>query len=200
MTTYGFLDCVTRSLANLREHDCIDRMVDALETVRNIRGRLFILGNGGGAAHASHAAADFRTLCGIEAYSFDNLANITALANDLGWEHTAMKWLEASQLEHGDALLVISVGGGDPDVKVSTNIVNALGYAKQQRASVLGIVGRDGGYTAAVADECILIPCDDPTLMTPVVEGVQAVLLHLMVADSRLASAKPKWESLECHH
>jgi len=197
MSSYTFLDCVIRSLETLT-HEHIDRLIDELVSLRECRGRLFILGNGGGAAHASHAAADFRTLCGIEAYSFDNVGNLTALTNDLGWEHAAEQWLKASNLDHQDAVLVISVGGGDADANVSPNIVKALQYAKQESATVLGIVGRNGGYTDSVADECVVIPCHDPDLVTPVVEGVQSVLLHLLVASPRLNLVKPKWESLEC--
>ena len=196
MSSYAFFDCVIHSLETLK-HMNIDRLVDVLATTRDTGGRLFVLGNGGGAAHASHAAADFRTLCGIEAYSFDNTANLTALTNDLGWEHSAEQWLKASRLSSLDTVMVVSVGGGDAKANVSPNIVRALDYAKQKCAGVIGIVGRDGGYTATVADECIVIPCDEPGLVTPVVEGIQSVLLHLLVSDPLLNTAKPKWESME---
>lgn len=191
-----FIECVQRSLAAL-DLAAVGRIVSELVALRDRGGRLFILGNGGGAAHASHAAADFRTLCGIEAYCpSDNAANLTALTNDEGFENAYAAWLRASRYTDSqacaDALMVVSVGGGSESPPVSQNIVNGI----RMSANVLGIVGRDGGYTAQHSRACVVIPCDRPDWVTPVVEGVQAVVLHMIVSDPRLQRKKAKWESV----
>lgn len=172
----------------------IDKMAQLIANVRERGGRIFFLGNGGGAAHASHAAADFRKLAGIESYAVnDNMAGVTAHTNDSGWGTSADKWLSESRLCGRDLLFVISVGGGDAVHNVSPNIVVAMLCAQACGASVAGIVGRDGGHTAGVADACIVIP----SMSTPHVEGIQAVLLHLLVSHPLVAKEKPKWESVQ---
>lgn len=189
-----FTECVQRSLGLLKLND-IYAITRELVDLRARGGRLFIIGNGGGAAHASHAAADFRTLCGIEAYCpSDNAANLTALANDEGWDNAYENWLRLS-MRPMDALLVISVGGGNESRSISTNVVNAVRLAKILHAPVLGVVGRDGGYAARNSTASVVIPCDHPEWTTPVVEGLQAVILHLIVTE--LAVKKPKWESTD---
>lgn len=191
-----FLECVQRSLMTL-DLAAVGNIVSELRVLRDRGGRLFVIGNGGGAAHASHAVADFRTLCGIEAYSPDNLPNLTALANDEGWPETYRQWLETSWLGVEDAVLVVSVGGGDAVRNVSANLVRAVELAIERTAAILGILGRDGGYTAQHATADVLIPCDRPEWVTPVVEGVQSVVLHMIVSDPRLAVKKAKWESVD---
>ena len=165
-----------------------------LEALGVLKGRLFVLGVGGSAANASHAVNDFRKLCGIEAYSFDNLAELTARTNDDGWENCFKDWIIASRLNEKDMVLVFSVGGGKKGV--SENIIEALKYAKKKKAKITGIVGRDGGYTKKVADICILIPTVSEYLITPYVEIMQSVLWHLLVFHPYLQIYQSKWESI----
>jgi D-sedoheptulose 7-phosphate isomerase len=175
----------------------VERLATALAVVREDGGRLFILGVGGSAAHASHAACDFRKLCGLEAYApTDNVAELTARANDDGWETVFASWLEGSRLDRRDAVLVFSVGGGNEESGVSVNLVRALEIAHRAGARVFGIVGRDGGHTRAVADECILIPVASEDRITAHTEGMCAVIWHLLVSHPKLQAATPKWESL----
>lgn len=190
----AFIECAQRSLAALDAAE-IDRLVLELASLRSRHGRLFCIGNGGGHSHASHAASDFRTLCGIEAYSFDNLANLTALANDEGFHNCYQKWLQASGFCDDDLLLVISVGGGDEAKHISENIVNAVSWATSR--FTLGICGRDGGYTGKNSAVCVLIPCDRPEWTTPITEGVQSLIAHMIVSDPRLSIKRPKWESAD---
>ena len=173
-----------------------EKAVDLLADVRARGGRLFILGVGGSAANASHAVNDFRKIAGLECYApTDNVSELTARTNDEGWATIFSEWLKGSRLNEKDALLVLSVGGGSVEKNVSANLVAALQLAKERRASVLGIVGRDGGYTAQVADVTILIPTVNPDNTTPHAEAFQAVVWHLFVSHPKLKVAQTKWES-----
>jgi D-sedoheptulose 7-phosphate isomerase len=175
----------------------IEKSVDLLAQARQEEGRLFILGVGGSAANASHAVNDFRKIVGIEAYApTDNVSELTARTNDEGWSTIFAKWLEVSRLKAKDLLLILSVGGGNLENNVSPNLVSALQYAKQIGSKVLGIVGRDGGYTAKVADACVVIPTPNPENTTPHAEAFQAVVWHLLVSHPKLKVAQTKWESV----
>jgi D-sedoheptulose 7-phosphate isomerase len=175
-----------------------EKAVDLLAAVRERHGRLFILGVGGSAANASHAVNDFRKIAGIECYApTDNVAELTARTNDEGWNSVFAEWLQGSRLNEKDALLIFSVGGGDDEKNVSANLVRAIRLAKARKASVLGIVGRDGGYTAKVADVAIVVPTVNPSNTTPHTEGFQAIVWHLFVSHPRLKVAETKWESLK---
>ena len=174
----------------------IEAVASGLADVRRKGGRLFILGVGGSAGHASHAVNDFRKICHFEAYTpTDNVSELTARTNDEGWATVFVEWLKGSRLNGKDALLVFSVGGGNAEKNVSPNLVTALQLAKERGASVLGIVGRDGGYTAQVADVCIIIPTVNPMNVTPHSEAFQAVVWHLLVSHPALKTAQTKWES-----
>ena len=173
-------------------------MITTLKKVRDQKGRLFILGIGGGAGHASHAVNDFRKLASIEAYTpADNVSEMTARANDDGFHTIFSNWLIGSNLGKKDAVLVFSVGGGNAEKNVSANIVEALKYTKKTGAKVLGVVGRDGGYTKKVADACVLVPVVNPENVTPHTEGYQAVVWHLIVSHPKFRSQKGKWESVQ---
>ncbi len=177
--------------------DRVEQVAEGLVTVRGRGGRLFILGVGGSAGHASHAVNDFRKICGFEAYTpTDNVSELTARANDEGWDTTFAEWLKGSRLDQRDGILVFSVGGGNAERNVSTNIVAALRLAEERGASIYGIVGRDGGATAQLADACIVIPPLFPDHITPHTEGLCAVLWHLLVSHPALAWATTRWESL----
>jgi D-sedoheptulose 7-phosphate isomerase len=174
----------------------IERMVGELSELRGRGGRLFILGVGGSAGNASHAVNDFRKICGIEAYApTDNVSELTARINDDGWETSFSEWLKVSRLSKSDALFVFSVGGGNLEKNVSPNLVRALQLAKEVGAKVLGVVGRDGGYTARVADACVVIPTVNPEGITPHTEAFQAVVWHLLVSHPELLKRAMKWES-----
>jgi len=174
----------------------LDRFAEMLAEVRGRGGRLFLLGVGGSAANASHAVNDFRKICGFEAYApTDNVSELTARTNDEGWSSVFMKWLKGSRLESRDALLVLSVGGGNLEKNVSPNLVSALQLAKERGAAIFGIVGRDGGYTARVADLAILIPTVNPANTTPHAEAFQGVVWHLLVSHPALKITETKWES-----
>ncbi len=174
----------------------IERAAELLVNLRERSGRLFILGVGGGAGHASHAVNDFRKIAGIEAYSpSDNVSELTARVNDEGWETSYANWLRGSRLKSQDMILVFSVGGGDLQRNISANLVRALQYAREMGATICGIVGRDGGYTAQVADACIMIPVVNPENITPHTEGFQALIWHLLVSHPRLRTSQMKWES-----
>jgi D-sedoheptulose 7-phosphate isomerase len=175
----------------------IERCAHGLAAVRARGGRLFILGVGGSAGHASHAVNDFRKLCEIECYApTDNVSELTARTNDEGWDTTFAAWLRTSRLERRDAVLVFSVGGGSEERQVSVNLVRALQLAQAVGASVFGVVGRDGGYTAAVADACVVIPPLYADHVTPHTEGLCAVVWHLLVSHPALARMATKWEQV----
>lgn len=174
--------------------DTIERAVEQLAAVRERGGRLFILGVGGSAANASHAVNDFRKLCGFECYApTDNVSELTARTNDEGWSTVFGEWLRGSRVNAKDGLLVLSVGGGDLERNVSPNLVVALQVAKDAGAAIVGIVGRDGGYTAKVADVCVIIPTVEASRVTPHSEAFQAVVWHLFVSHPRLKQNATKW-------
>jgi D-sedoheptulose 7-phosphate isomerase len=176
--------------------DAIERIASALGEVRDRGGRLFFLGVGGSAGNCSHAVNDFRKLAGFEAYApTDNVSELTARTNDEGWDTVFAAWLSGSRLRREDAVFVLSVGGGSLEKNISANLVRALQHAKSVGATVVGVVGRDGGYTAQVADECVIIPTVNPETITPHSEAFQAVVWHLLVSHPRLKSAPTKWES-----
>jgi D-sedoheptulose 7-phosphate isomerase len=190
-----YIDEATVILKQL-DQQAIEKMVERLVELRDRLGRLFFLGVGGGAGHASHAVNDFRKIAGIEAYTpTDNVSELTARVNDDGWETSFVNWLRGSRLKANDMVFVFSVGGGDPRRNISPNLVRALQYAKQVGATVCGVVGRDGGYTAQVADACVLIPVVHPETVTPHTESFQALVWHLLVSHPRLKAAEMKWES-----
>lgn len=173
-----------------------ERAADLLAEVRARGGRLFILGVGGSAANASHAVNDFRKIGGFEAYApTDNVSELTARTNDEGWTSVFVEWLKGSRLDGKDALLVFSVGGGNMEKNVSPNLVAALQLARECGSAIVGIVGRDGGYTAQVADVAIIVPTVNPANITPHSEAFQAVLWHLLVSHPKLKVAETKWES-----
>jgi D-sedoheptulose 7-phosphate isomerase len=174
----------------------LERMALLLRDVRANGGRIFFLGVGGGAGHASHAVNDFRKIAGFEAYApTDNVSELTARINDDGWDSCYREWLRGSRLSPRDAVFVFSVGGGNALRNVSTNLVRALQYARETGASICGIVGRDGGYTAQVADACIVVPVVNPAAITPHTESFQALLWHLLVSHPQLRVQEMKWES-----
>ena len=179
------------------DHAAVIRLVDLLAEARAGGGRLFVLGVGGSAGNASHAVNDFRKIAGFEAYApTDNVSELTARINDDGWETSFANWLKASRLTSRDCLLVFSVGGGDVGRKVSMNLVRALELAKEVGARIGAIVGRDGGFTATIADACVIIPTVSPERVTAHAEAFQAVVWHLLVAHPRLQAAPMRWESL----
>jgi D-sedoheptulose 7-phosphate isomerase len=187
----------TAAILDALERDAIERMAAALTRLRDAGGRLFILGVGGSAAHASHAVNDFRKVCGLEAYApTDNVSELTARINDDGWEGSLSGWLRGSRLARRDAVLVFSVGGGSRERQVSTNLVAALELAREVGAHIYGIVGREGGVTAQWAEEAIVIPPLFPDRVTPHTEAVCAVLWHLLVSHPCLSLASARWESL----
>ena len=177
--------------------DSIEQMIDILAETRKSGGRLFILGVGGSAANASHAVNDFRKICGMEAYApTDNVSELTARTNDEGWESVFVEWLKGSRLNEIDCILIFSVGGGNKEKNVSVNLVHALIYAKEQQAKIIGVFGRDGGYTAQVADAFCLIPVVNPVNTTPHTEAFHAVVWHALVSHPKLKLSDTKWESV----
>jgi D-sedoheptulose 7-phosphate isomerase len=193
--TRRYLDAVAE-LARAVDPELLDAMARALAALRERHGRLFILGVGGGAGHASHAVNDFRKLCLIEAYApTDNVSELTARTNDDGWESSFVGWLDVSRLAREDALLVFSVGGGSRERKVSVNLVNAIERASEAGAAIFGVVGAPGGTLGRLADVAILIDAP-PALRTPLVESLQAVVWHALVSHPELAAKPGHWESL----
>lgn len=176
----------------------VERMIDILIAIRKNQGRLFFLGVGGSAGNCSHAIADFRKIAGFEAYSpGDNVSELTARTNDEGWNTVFSEWLKGSNLNEKDGVFVFSVGGGNKEKNISANLVYALEYAKEIKAKILGIVGRDGGFTAKVADACVVVPVVNPNTITPHSESFQGIIWHLIVSDPRLMKMKNKWESTD---
>jgi len=189
---------LTEAVQIVKELDAgtIEKMVGLLCDLRERRGRLFIIGVGGSAGHAAHAVGDFRKIAGIEAYApTDNIAELTARTNDEGWETTLVESLKVSRLSDSDMVFVFSVGGGDLDRNISPNLVRALDYARDRGARIVGVVGRDGGYTARVADACVIVPTVNPEMITAHTESFQALVWHLMVSHPDLQRAPMKWES-----
>jgi len=194
--TAQFLDEARRVIDGL-DVEAIERMAAHLEQVRQRGGRLFILGVGGSAANASHAVNDFRKIAGIEAYApTDNVSELTARTNDEGWPTIFVEWLRVSRLKPEDLIFVLSVGGGSLEKNVSPNLVTALQYAQEVGTPVIGIVGKDGGYTARVAAACAIVPTVNPDHITPHSEAFQAVVWHLLVSHPRIKTKATKWESV----
>lgn len=195
--TSRFLAEASEILARV-DHDALDAIADELAGVRERGGRLFCVGSGGGAAHASHAVCDFRKLGSIEAYApTDNAAELTARVNDDGWDTSYAAWLRGSRIGASDLLFVFSVGGGDRERGISTNLVAAIDVATQVGARIVGIVGRDGGYTARAAHAFVVIPVVNAGTVTPHTEGMQSLLAHLLVSHPRVAQEMAKWEGAE---
>ena len=187
----------TVALVQSLDSDSVEALAEGIAAVREREGRLFIVGVGGSAGSASHAVNDFRKICDVESYSpIDNVSELTARANDEGWDTTFSAWLAGSRLDDQDAVLVFSVGGGNAEKRVSTNIVAALELAKERGASIYGIVGRDGGYTAQLADACAIVPPIFSDHITPHTEGLCCVIWHLLVSHPALARETTKWESV----
>ena len=185
-------------IIELLDEDAIERTAAVLAQTRERGGRLFILGVGGSAANASHAVNDFRKIAGIECYApTDNVSELTARTNDEGWASVFAEWLKGSRLKSADTLLILSVGGGNLEKQVSPNLVAALDYARECGAKITGIVGRDGGYTARVADACVIVPTVNPAHVTPHSEAFQAVVWHLLVSHPALKATETKWESVK---
>jgi D-sedoheptulose 7-phosphate isomerase len=179
------------------DRDAIEKIVALLADLRAGGGRLFLLGVGGSAANCSHAVNDFRKIAGIEAYTpVDNVSELTAWTNDEGWESVFVNWLKGSRLQAKDMLFVLSVGGGSREQHVSANLVFAVDFAREVGARVVGVVGRDGGYTAQVADACVVIPTVNADNITPHSEAFQAVVWHLLVSHPALKLAQTKWEAI----
>jgi D-sedoheptulose 7-phosphate isomerase len=194
--THRFLT-EARQILELLDTSVIEQMADLLERTRDRGGRLFILGVGGSAANASHAVNDFRKLVGLEAYApTDNVSELTARTNDEGWSTVFAAWLQVSHLRSEDLILVLSVGGGSIEKDVSLNLVRALEYAHSVGTPILGIVGKDGGYTAQMANACVIVPTVNPAHITPHAEAFQAVIWHLLVSHPRLQRSATKWESV----
>lgn len=194
--TRRYLDEVCE-IASLVDGRIIDRMVELLCETRSRGGRLFFLGVGGGAGHAGHAVNDFRKIAGMECYApTDNVSELTARVNDEGWESCYANWLRGSRLRSGDAVFVFSVGGGCARARVSMNLVESLKLAKRTGAAILGVVGRDGGYTAKVADACLVVPTLSDDTVTAHAESFQAVIWHLLVSHPRLKRNEMKWEQV----
>jgi D-sedoheptulose 7-phosphate isomerase len=174
----------------------IEQMVDMLSVIKRDEGRIFFLGVGGSAGNCSHAVNDFRKIVGIESYApTDNVSELTARTNDEGWATIFVEWLKTSKLSARDAIFVFSVGGGNLEKNISPNLVLALQYAKTVGAKITGVVGRDGGYAAQVADACVIVPTVNPETITPHSEAFQAVIWHLLVSHPKLKACETKWES-----
>lgn len=185
-------------ILSLLDQSAIERTADRLHELRERSGRLFLLGVGGGAGHASHAVCDFRKIAQIEAYApSDNVSELTARVNDEGWATCYANWLRGCRLNEDDMIFVFSVGGGDAKKNISANLVRALDYAREVGASICGVIGRDGGYTAKVAHACVLVPVVNPSTVTPHTESFQAMIWHLLVSHPKLRVAEMKWESVQ---
>jgi D-sedoheptulose 7-phosphate isomerase len=190
-----YLDEAVRIATEL-DTDAIERLAATLAGVRARGGRLFVLGVGGGAGHASHAVNDFRKLAGFEAYApTDNVSELTARVNDEGWESVFAAWLKGSRLRSEDGVFVFSVGGGSLEKHISVNLVRALQHARSIGSTIVGIVGRDGGFVATVADACVIVPTVNANAVTPHTEAFQAVIWHLLVSHPALQTTPAKWES-----
>ncbi|OGW44936.1 MAG: sugar isomerase [Nitrospirae bacterium RBG_13_41_22] len=192
-----YLDEV-KNIVDSTHQRSIQQIIESMIELRQKGGRLFLLGIGGSAANCSHAVNDFRKICGIECYTpTDNVSELTARTNDIGWESVFVDWLRGSKLTSSDGVFVLSVGGGSSEKNISVNLVRALDYAKEIGAKVFGIVGRDGGYTAKVADACVIIPSVNPETITPHTESFQSIILHLIVSHPSIKVSEMKWESVK---
>ncbi len=195
--TSSYLKQLQQIASTLPEGD-IENMVEGLLQIRKQGGRLFFVGVGGSAANASHAVNDFRKICGMEAYTpTDNVSELSARVNDEGWETCFSEFLRGCRLSDKDGMFVLSVGGGNLEKKISTNIVAALHYAKEMKAKIFGIVGRDGGTTKKMADVCVVVPTVDASLVTFHAESFQSILCHLIASHPKLKQTSTKWESLQ---
>lgn len=195
--TTNYLDEV-KQIVNQIDPVTIENMADLIVKTRDKNGRIFFLGVGGGSGNATHAVNDFRKIAGIESYTpTDNVSELTARTNDDGWNTVFLEYLKTSRLNENDMIFVFSVGGGDEEKNISANIVNALNYAKNIGAKITGIVGRDGGYTAKVADACVVIPTVNQKTVTPHTEAFQGVIWHLIVSHPNVAVNEMKWESVK---
>lgn len=199
-----YLDYINSYLSEVKlivdklDRSAINGVINVLNTIRKNKGRLFILGVGGGAGNASHAVNDFRKLTGIESYApADNVSELTARTNDDGWHTIFANWLMGSNLRENDAIMIFSVGGGNIEKNISVNIVEAVKFAKSVGAKVIGIVGRDGGYTAQIADACVIIPVVNFETVTPHTEAFQAIVWHCIVSHPKFHVQKGKWESAQ---
>lgn len=187
-----------KQIADQLDVNAIDKLVDVITEIRGKNGRLFFLGVGGSAGNATHAVNDFRKIAGIECYApTDNVSELTARINDDGWEGIFAAWLKTSKLNAKDGIFIFSVGGGNIEKNVSPNLVKAVEFAKATGAKVLGIVGRDGGYTAKVADAVVIIPTVNKETITPHTESYQGVIWHLVVTHPKIKAAETKWESIK---
>lgn len=187
-----------KRILDMLEKEQIAKMVSLITSVRSDGGRIFFLGVGGGAGHASHAVNDFRKICGIESYTpTDNVSELTARVNDEGWDTAYVNWLKGSKLNKDDMTFIFSVGGGNLENEISVNLVKSLQYSKEVGAKICGVIGRDGGYTAKVADACVVIPPVNSETITPHTEGFQAVVWHLIVSHPELQKYEMKWESIK---
>jgi D-sedoheptulose 7-phosphate isomerase len=185
------------SILGRLDQSAVERIADLLADLRSRSGRLFLIGVGGGAGHASHAVCDFRKIAQIEAYTpSDNISELTARVNDEGWDTCYANWLRGSHLKKSDMVFVFSVGGGDAKKNISANLVRALELAREVGATICGVVGRDGGFTAQVADACVIVPVVNPSNITPHTESFQALIWHLLVSHPKLKAAETKWESV----
>ena len=187
-----------QSIAREIDFNIIEKMVQIILKIKEQKGRLFFIGVGGSAANCTHAVNDFRKIGGIECYTpNDNVAELTARTNDEGWDTVYAPWLECSHLSNKDAIFVFSVGGGSKEKNISVNLIHALNLAKNIGASILGVIGRDGGYTRQVADACLVIPSQSPDTITPHAEAWQAVVWHMLVTEPRIMAMSNKWESID---
>ena len=188
----------TSAIAQMLDVDAIERIVRVVAQIKASAGRMFFLGVGGSAGNCSHAVNDFRKLVGIECYApTDNVSELTARINDEGWESSFVEWLKISRLSHRDAVFILSVGGGSAEKQISLNLVAAANHAKAVGAKVIGILGRDGGHTARVADASVIVPTVNPQTVTPHSEAFQSVIWHLLVSHPLLMACEAKWESLD---
>ncbi|HEX4348403.1 MAG TPA: SIS domain-containing protein [Vicinamibacterales bacterium] len=188
----------TAEIISRLDAGAIEKVAECLDAARTLGGRLFFLGVGGSAGNCGHAVNDFRKLAGFEAYApTDNVSELTARTNDEGWDTVFEAWLKGSRLRKEDAVFVFSVGGGSLEKNISPNLVKALEYAKRVGATIVGVVGRDGGHTAKVADACVIVPTVNPDTVTPHSEAFQAVVWHLLVSHPLLKANATKWESTD---
>ena len=184
------------NVINKIDSDEVEKVAEVLSSVRDKEGRLFIVGSGGGAGHASHAVCDFRKLCNIEAYApYDNVSELTARVNDEGWDVSILNWLKVSRFGSRDCVLVFSVGGRNEEKNISSNLVRVVKYAKEVGAKVVGVVGKDGGYTKKIGDAVVVIPTVNSAHITPLTEGFQSLVWHLLVSHPKLQVNPTKWES-----